>query len=438
MPRSDLARFPNVSSGVLVVGAGPAGSTAAAALAGFGIPVWIVDQTDFPRPKICGDGIGPLALECLQETGFDLSGLLSRYPKIEHVSLVSPGGSRWRARYQKAPEDPRALDYGHVIPRLEFDEFLLRHAVSKGAHFEAGWSFSSLRREREWTGEVTLAREGETIKVRPRFVLAADGEHSAIRHALTGTRREASWLAVRGYVEGLRNVPRDIEFHFMKNLSPGYGWIFPEGDLMQGRANVGVYVRQERIGRGESIKEMLGAFLGAQGGAGLPLEGARLCSPAQGYPICPFHAGRRVLFGNTLLLGDAAGVADPLTGEGIFPSMYSGLCAAWAAREAFAAGPEGALSSYPGALTRMLLPLARRGSFLLALLSGLPSFVDWVFSRSARDEQLSEGIFRVVGGSGTLTALFSPTLWARLYFPWAFRSKALRAPAAPGSPPRSP
>ena len=421
----------DLSQGVLVVGAGPAGSTAAAALAGAGIPVWIVDQKDFPRPKICGDGIGPLALECLRETGFDLSVLLSKYRKIEHVSLVSPGGARWRARYQKEPEDPRALGYGHVIARMEFDELLLRHAISKGACFEAGWSFSSLLREREWTREITLERGGEKIGVRPRFVLAADGEHSAIRRALTGAHRRSAWLAVRGYVGGLRAAPPNIEFHFTKNLSPGYGWIFPEGDPVQGRANVGVYLRQERVERGESIKDLFDAFAQGQSGPGLPLEGANLCGPAQGYPICPFDVGRRVLFGNTLLLGDAAGVADPLTGEGIFPSMYSGLCAAWAAQEAFAAGPEGALSGYPGALTRMLLPLARRGRFLLALLSAMPSFADWVFSRSAQDERLSEGIFQVVGGSGTLTALFSPALWARLYFPWAFRPKALGAPAGP-------
>ncbi|MEW6777292.1 MAG: FAD-dependent monooxygenase, partial [Bdellovibrionota bacterium] len=373
-------------------------------------------------PKICGDGIGPLSLECLREVGFDLE-KFSPYPRCRFVTLVSPGGGKWRPAYEKAAEDPDGLEYGHVIPRMVFDKEALDHAVACGAKFEAGWSFAGLTREREWVTSVTLERNGEKITVRPKFLLAADGEHSQIRKTLTGKQRPADWLALRGYVEGVRGLSTDMEFHFTPYLKPGYAWVFPEGG--ERKANVGVYVHQKTLAKGPSIRQLYDQFLKDFSAAGRPLEGASPCGPAQGYPICPYHPGRRLHFGNCLLLGDAAGLADPLTGEGIFPALYSGLAAAEAVRQCLARGEKGDLSAYPGLLARMFLPLRRRGIFLLGLLGHLPSLVDWIFSRAATDEVLSSGIFAVVSGNESLARLFSAPLWARIYFPAFFRPKAL-------------
>lgn len=420
----------DLSEGVLIVGAGPAGSSAAAALARAGIKVFLVDKEGFPREKVCGDGIGPLSLECLREIGVDIAALAEKYERLSHVTLVSPGGIRWRAAYQRAEEYPEGLEYGHVIERKVFDKIVLDRAIACGARFEAGWSFAGLTREREWTTSVQLSRNGEEIELKPRFLLAADGEFSTIRKKLTGINRPVEALAVRGYVEGLRNPPTDMEFHFLQGVSPGYGWIFPEG--RSGRANIGVYMFQHSLARGGlSIKNCYEEFLAKLGASGGCLEGAAPCSPAQGYPITPYDPQRRVHFGNTLLLGDAAGLADILTGEGIFEALYSGLAAAHAVERAFAQGPDRAPTEYAGALARYFLPLRRRGVFVKGLLDHLPAFTNWIFGRASQDPILSARIFSVVSGSASMARLFSLTVWGRLYFPGLFSSR-------PGLPPVHP
>lgn len=419
----------NLENSVLVVGAGPSGSAAAGMLAKAGIDVQIVDKSDFPRDKICGDGISPLSLECLRELGMDLGGLDSKYERQTWVQLVSPGGKRWRAKYEGSPEDPDSLDYGHVIPRTDFDKMILDHAVAHGARFAPGWSFESLTVEREFVKAVTLKnKDGEKVVVRPKVVLCADGEHSLMRKALTGgEKREPVTLAVRGHVDGLKNLGQDMEFHFTKEVAPGYSWIFPEG--AKDRANIGVYVHTSTLKKsGISMKDHYHRFVERTSGEGMPLEGANPCGPVQGYPITYYDPARRVHFGNALLLGDAAGLADPLTGEGIFEALYSGLAAAHATQECFAGGEAGTLAGYMGSLARMYLPLRRRGFFIMTLLDKMPYLADWIFTRANADPKLSERLFLVVTGNGSAWNFFSPAVWARIYFPFLFaRSKQLPA-----------
>ncbi|MCB0218275.1 MAG: geranylgeranyl reductase family protein [Chrysiogenetes bacterium] len=419
----------NLEKSVLIVGAGPSGSAAGAMLAKAGIDVQIVDKTDFPRDKICGDGISPLSLECLRELGIDLGELDRKYDRQTFVGLVSPGGKRWRAKYEGSPDDPNSLDYGHVIPRMDFDKMILDHAVKAGARFAPGWSFESLEVEREFVKSVTLKNaDGERVVVKPKILLCADGEHSLMRKALTGgEKREHVTLAVRGHVDGLKNLGQDMEFHFTKEVAPGYGWIFPEG--AKDRANIGVYIHTSTLKKsGISMKEHYARFLERTGGPGQILEGANPCGPVQGYPITYYDPARRVHFGNALLLGDAAGLADPLTGEGIFEALYSGLAAAHAAQECLAAGEQGSLASYMGSLARMYLPLRRRGFFIMTLLDKMPYLADWIFTRCAADPKLSERLFLVVTGNGSAWNFFSPAVWARIYFPFLYpRAKELPA-----------
>ena len=410
----------NLENSVLVVGAGPSGSAAAAVLAKAGIDVQIVDKSDFPRDKICGDGISPLSLECLRELGIDIGALDQKYDRQTYVGLVSPGGKRWRAKYEGSPDDPNSLDYGHVIPRMDFDKMILDHALACGARFAPGWTFESLTREREQVTSVTLKNaDGERVVVKPKILLCADGEHSLMRKALSGEKREHVTLAVRGHVDGLKNLGQDMEFHFTKEVAPGYGWIFPEG--AKDRANIGVYIHCTTLDKsGISMKDHYARFLERTGGPGMILEGANPCGPVQGYPITYYDPKRRIHFGNALLLGDAAGLADPLTGEGIFEALYSGLAAAHATQECLAAGEQGTLASYMGSLARMYLPLRRRGFFIMWLLDQMPSLADWIFVRAAADQKLSERLFLVVTGNGSAWNFFSPMVWARIYFPFLF------------------
>lgn len=385
-----MSPFPDLSRTVLIAGAGPAGAGAAAALARAGVDVLVVDKSTFPRPKVCGDGITPGATAALEELGFDRARLGSDNPPVHRLALVAPGGQRW------TPELGDAL----VVERGRFDSAVLDHAIACGARFEAGWTV-------EVQGEVvTLRRGDEGVPVQPRYLLAADGEFSAIRRALTGVQRKPEWLAMRGYVDGVARPPEDFEFHMTHPLRPGYGWVFPiQGPA--GHCNVGVYVPRA-AGAGVALRKLYDQFV-----EGL---GCTRGAPPQGSPITPWHPHRRVRHGRTLLLGDAAGCADALSGEGIGPALRSGICAAAAVQIALSTGEDSALDGYSDALTRAFLPAHRRSGVILGALRHAPGIVDRAFSLAPRDPALAAAIARVVKDCAHPIGLLHPKVVARFLF----------------------
>ncbi len=385
----------DLSQTVLIAGAGPAGAAAATMLVRAGVDVLLVDKSSFPRPKICGDGITPGAMAALDELGFDRKRLGEGNPRIEKLVLVSPGGLRWE------PD----LGDAAVVERSRFDAAVLDHAIACGARFEPGWTV-------QVQGEVVSLRRGaETVDVRPRFLLAGDGEFSAIRRALTGELRPSEWLALRGYVDGVARPPTGFEFHMTHALRPGYGWVFPSGET-PGHANVGVYVPRA-AGGGVALRKLYDDFVE-------PLRCTR-GAPPQGSPITPWSPSRTVRFGKTLLLGDAAGCADALSGEGIGPAMRSGICAAAAVRAALEKRNDDALDGYAHALAAAFLPARRRSAVILGALQRAPGFVDRAFELAPRDPTLADAIARVVKEGAHPMNLLHPGIVARFLLPGWFR-----------------
>lgn len=269
-------------------------------------------------------------------------------------------------------------------------------------------------------------RVGEAeLECRPRAIIAADGEHSSLRRDLSGSRRRAEeWLAVRAYLGGLSEPVPQMSFHFTRDVLPGYGWVFPAGSQEGGfRANAGVYVHSERLRRGgHSLKELFRRFVEPLvESPSAPLHGARLESEPQGYPITPYNPARRLVFRNALLAGDAAGVADPLTGEGIGPAILSGRLAAEAAARFVSSGAAIDLLRYADELKRALDPTRRRGRFLLYLLERHSWLVDRLFVRAESDRRLADRVFRVLSGDLPLRRVFRPSVFLRIYWPGLFR-----------------
>ncbi|MCW5829417.1 MAG: geranylgeranyl reductase family protein [Deltaproteobacteria bacterium] len=388
----------------LVIGAGPAGSSAAARLAQAGKTVYLADYARFPREKVCGDGLSPNAVSSLMEIGIGPEQFEGHYTPITHVRLVAPSGRGFVAAY---PENGRAkVRSGYVVPRRELDALILAHAVRSGARFRTGVRL----RKAEWeNGQpvLTVDDNGTIRRLTPRNLIAADGEFSLIRRGLVQKSREVQSLAIRAYYEGC-TAPAHMEIHFPAELKPGYGWIFPETD---GRLNVGVYVYQHTLDKGLDIHEAFRFFTGQYEPALRYLKGGRICGNPRGYPITFYEPSREPGCRRVLLAGDAAGVADNLTGEGIFQAIRTGIDAAGALLHS----PETAVDAYQAKLAGQFSEARTRGRFIGWVLEHFAWFINFLFRRCEANSYVKDRVFRVVNADAPLWHFFTPSLWLHIF-----------------------
>jgi geranylgeranyl reductase family protein len=318
----------------VVVGAGPGGSVAALCLARAGARVAIVDKRAFPRDKACGDLIGPRGVGLLDDLGLDVPGAR----RLGDMVVVAPNGRR-----ALLPALP-GRDYpGHAlaIPRHQFDAALFQAAVDAGAvHVHD-------RVTGLGGGGVRLADSPDVLA---DVVIGADGAVSAIAEAagLVDGRRALWGFALRRYVAAPVELPHILLWEPERwRLFPGYGWIFPTPD---GGANVGLGLAVGADRRdARRAAAQFGAFLRhlAQEGLLATVPGA---DAMLGGWLKMGAVGTVPARGNVLLVGDAAGLVNPLQGEGIAQAMASGRAAAEAIT---AAGPAGASGRYRAALYAM-------------------------------------------------------------------------------------
>jgi len=344
---------PTETADVIVVGAGPGGSTAAYHLAAAGLDVLLLEKTVFPREKVCGDGLTPRAVRALTAMGIDTRDE-QEWPRNRGLRIVG-GGHRLELPW---PELATFPGYGLVRTRHDFDEILARHAVKAGARLRESTAIVSPLLDA--TGERVL---GVLSKAGERFeapvVIAADGVSARLALARGIRKRDdrPMGVAVRGYVRSeARSNDTWLESHLelwegepgASRLLPGYGWIFGVGD---GTANVGLGILNTSEAWGQvDYKDLLRRWL-----AHVPdLADAELIGPVRGGAL-PMGFNRQPHYTpGLLLIGDAAGAVNPFNGEGIAYAMETAELAAGVVIQALArpAGTdrERALSAYPAAM----------------------------------------------------------------------------------------
>jgi menaquinone-9 beta-reductase len=366
---------------VIVVGAGPAGSTTAYYLAQSGLNVLLLEKSAFPREKVCGDGLTPRAVKALVKMGIDVrpdAGWL----RNQGLRIIG-GGMRLELRWPELSEYP---DYGLVRPRTDFDDILARQAVKAGAQ---------LRECVNVTGPIVDERIGRIVGVRAQQVTAPNGGEAAHGNGARGRGRgEASavplefrapltvaadgnstrlslamglrkrddrpiGVAVRTYYATPRHDDDWLESWLElwdrrtgeHRLLPGYGWVFGMGD---GTSNVGLgLLNTSKAFQNIDYKELLRTWLG-----GLPEEWGfteeNRTRPIRGAAL-PMGFNRQPHYTRGLLLvGDAGGMVNPFNGEGIAYAMESAEFAAEVVVQALArqsaAGRERVLEGYPRVL----------------------------------------------------------------------------------------
>ncbi len=349
---------------VIIGGAGPAGATAAFFLARSGVDVLLVDQATFPRYKTCGDGLGSMGMNMLAKMGLIEWVTSNEFNEITHVLTSSPNGNFIRTR-----PDPTISTHNHVVPRIELDARLVETAVRAGARLMQGTRITGM--ERLGADRVRLmtktANSAETLQA--PLLIAADGGQASFTRRLGLDSRAPEHVAMRAYYDGDVGDPRQIELHWDKSILPGYGWVFPLGG---GRANVGVGLHAADVRRLRlNLRNVLATFVEKNPHAQARLKHATRVGAPQGHPIRTDAQSTSPYLDNVMIVGEAAGLVNPLTGEGIGPAMISGEIAAHYALCALESGDflSNGLAAYGRAIRRRFIPRHYLARFACSLMS---------------------------------------------------------------------
>jgi geranylgeranyl reductase family protein len=299
---------------LLVIGAGPAGCAAAIAARRAGRSVVVVDRATFPRDKTCGDGLTTGALRQLETLGVPLAAL-DASARITEVRVVTPTG-----RHIELPL-PSDGEHARVIARIDLDTLLVAAARDAGATVIEGAALTGLE-HLDGAVEASLD-DGHSLSA--PFAIAADGNYSTTRRLLSPDAPPVlgEWSAFRQYFSGVDD-PR-LWVLFERDLLPGYAWVFP---LPNGRANVGFATPRRPGITGKVLAATWRELLRRPSVRAVLGPRAEPIGTHRAWPI-PSHLDvERLTAGRVLFVGDAAGVVDPMTGEGIAQALETGVLAA--------------------------------------------------------------------------------------------------------------
>jgi len=320
---------------VAIAGAGPAGSSAAIALARAGVDVRLYDKAPWPRAKTCGDGLTPSSVALYRELGIDLP----LEPAIATTVMVGPDGALSRGRW------PRGMPEGTCRARLDSDGRLLDAAVAAGAPFSPSTSVESWR-----PGWLTLRDANGTVTERADALLVADGATGALAAKLGFPPHHSRLVALRGYADTRAPLTAEYRVHYDAAFLPGYAWLFP---VAPRRANVGIAITEDCANRfGGDLRAALRAWLARDAQANAFVSPDAVLEDVHG-GVIPSGRDRRYADG-AFLIGDAAGVADPLSAEGVSQAIATGLAAARALLDA-----GGNVDAAGAAYERELVPFDR-------------------------------------------------------------------------------
>jgi geranylgeranyl reductase family protein len=364
---------------LVIVGAGPAGAAAAlgALTCAPGLRVLLLDRADFPRDKCCGDGIAPHVLDVLRSVGVE--DVTDGWTPLGRLELSREGRS----------VTGRLARPVWVIPREVFDARLVERAVAAGA---------VLRRHR--VSAVRRVGAGVVLddRIEARVLVGADGAHSVVRSSLTSAGAGRRALAIRGYSPTPDSRRGRQVIRYGDRRQPSYAWAFDRGD---GLTNVGYgeFVDDHRSldGKGPTraiLLEQLERLLpgSVEDGVGwrahhLPLSGWRWTQPD----------------GPVLLTGDAAGLVNPMTGEGIYYAVATGVLAGRSAARALAAGTPAAAGAAHRDAVRRLLGRHLKHTWVASRLTRRPAVVDAGIGAAERSQQVFDSLVEIGLGDGRIT-----------------------------------
>lgn len=321
---SGVRILPGLDADVVVVGGGPAGAATAGRLARSGLDVLIVEAKRFPRDKVCGDFVGPVALRELAELG--VAGVPDyRSTNVIRKAALFIDGEELITRL--IPQVPGLPASGRVIPREILDNWIFRNALAAGARVMEEARFTGFVVHEDHV-VIRIKSASGTSALRARLLVGADGSTSSVAPALRGRpmRKDNRIIALRAYYTNVGGAEDQADLYFSPDSFPGYYWLFPAG---RGLANLGVgMVRETLPPTEEHLRTLLDRVISQDVALATRLAGAEQAGRVVGFPLTTYDHSLPVTADRVMLVGDAAGLINPLNGEGI---QYALLSARWAA-----------------------------------------------------------------------------------------------------------
>jgi geranylgeranyl reductase family protein len=411
---------------VIVVGAGPGGATAAAFLARAGVRTLLLDKAHFPRDKACGDAVCTKSVRILRELGLVEAVEREICARVRSQVLIGPQGAALPLPFIDQVGRRREAGSVYVIRRERFDNVLFQHARSmRGVTAIEGFDFTDFLRDgARVAGVVGTDDSGREQRYRASIVIGADGAMSRVAQkagAYDFKRKDhRHWIgAFRIYFQNVGGLSETLEIHFLDELLPGYLWIFPVGG---GEANVGAGMvessLQGRDGKAKlNLRRRTYEVLAAHPRLRPRFAGAREVEGSfRGWQL-PCGSERRPLAGDGwMLIGDAASLIDPFSGEGISNAMHSAAlasdCAVRALREGTA--HEGGLLRYQKQVWEEL-GAELDTAYKLQRLARHRWLLRFVFGRAARP-RMREQIATMMGDPVAASQLMGPGFYLKLLF----------------------
>ena len=398
---------------VIIVGAGPAGSTAALYAHRLGLNCILLDKAVFPRDKICGDALSGKSVRLMRELNL-LEGVEElEGSEINRITFGSPSHSQFDV-HLKGNKNNDYITKGYVVPRKIFDNFLFKKA-DELTETRQGFTVNDIIYQNDnISGVKGINIEGKEEILNAPIIMGCDGANSIIARklGLYEMDMENTAVAIRCYYEGVEGLSNQIELHYVSEVKPGYFWLFPAGN---GKANIGIGLskndakKEDRTLRQIMDEIVQSDYFRSRFGNARPLE-----KPV-GWNL-PLGRIQRKNHGNGfMLLGDAAGLIDPFTGEGIGNAMVAAKYAMQVASKAknhndyskrsFSEYDQLLWDDIGGELrTSTKLQSLARSSFLL----------NFVINRAARNEEVQSIISGMLSHEIPKDELSSPMFYLKI------------------------
>lgn len=313
---------------VIICGAGPAGSTCALALADSGLRVAVIEKSSFPRDKVCGDAVAayiPKVLGTLHTKFKDALSTFNEKVVVNNCRIVAPNTNSFDITYSES---------GFISTRVSWDNYLFELAsAEKNVTFFLNQAITDVSIDKV-KSEITVQTDTRLFK--GKIVIGCDGAHSIVNKKIVGTKMDLNHYSggVRSYYKNVTGIPdQTFEIHFIKDLLPGYFWIFPIKDNM---ANVGLGALSADISKRKlNLRKVFHDVINNVEYLKKRFTDAEQVGDLEGFGL-PLGSRKVKMSGdNFMLCGDAASLIDPLSGEGIGQAMVSGRYAGWQAKKCF-------------------------------------------------------------------------------------------------------
>ncbi len=305
---------------VIICGAGPAGLTCSLALADSGLRIALLDKSHFPKDKACGGAIAafvPKVLNTISKKHTEALQTFDAKVPVNIVRIFSPSG-----KYA----DIEFPEYGFITTRMAWDNFLFQLVnQADNVHFFPDHRVTDIRINKT-TDVATILASNRLF--RAKLIIGCDGTDSIVRRTLTGSIPDPDHtsLAIRAFFKNVSGIPeKTFELHYLKNLAPGYFWIFPAGNQL---ANIGAGALSSTIqARKLNLKEILLNAISEEPQLKNRFKDAQMTGEIKGGKLLLGSANTSLSGHCFMLCGDAASLVNPATGEGIGQAMVSGRTA---------------------------------------------------------------------------------------------------------------